>query len=88
MFAASKRKIADQGPTPDNEDVFEVGSSISLVDVAHQGFLMKEDEPVPEDTSEKADEDDDEVNDLAKDRLIKALKPKGMKGKEKGAKKT
>ena len=47
---------------------------------------MKEDEAVPEDTSEKADEDDDEVNDLAKDRLIKALKPKGTKGKEKGAK--
>lgn len=29
MFAASKRKIADQGPAADNEEVFEVcrGSS-------------------------------------------------------------
>jgi replication factor C subunit 1 len=26
MFAASKRKIADQGPAADNEEVFEVGS--------------------------------------------------------------
>jgi replication factor C subunit 1 len=25
MFAMSKKKIADQGPAPDNEDVFEVG---------------------------------------------------------------
>jgi len=24
VFAASKRKIADQGPLPDNEEVFEV----------------------------------------------------------------
>jgi hypothetical protein len=24
MFAASKRKIADQGPAADNEEVFEV----------------------------------------------------------------
>ena len=24
MFAASKRKVADVGPAPDNEDVFEV----------------------------------------------------------------
>ena len=26
MFAASRKKIADQGPVPDNEDVFEVGA--------------------------------------------------------------
>lgn len=24
MFAASKKKIADQGPAPDNDEVFEV----------------------------------------------------------------
>lgn len=26
MFAASKKKIADQGPAPDNEDVVEASS--------------------------------------------------------------
>ncbi|WWC99326.1 hypothetical protein V866_006227 [Kwoniella sp. B9012] len=70
MFAASKKKIADMGPAPDNEDVFE------------------EDEPVPEEPSDKGENDDseDEVNDVSKDKLIKAVKPKGAtaaKGKAK-----
>lgn len=64
MFAASKKKIADMGPAPDNEDVFE------------------EDEAIPDDDDEAVDE---EVNDLGKDKLIKAVKPKG-KGKEAAAK--
>ncbi|WWC58244.1 uncharacterized protein I303_100782 [Kwoniella dejecticola CBS 10117] len=75
MFAASKKKIADQGPAPDNEDVFE------------------EDEPVPDEPSDKGEADgdgdgDDEVNDVSKDKLIKAVKPKGAaaKGKAKGKK--
>ncbi|WWC66667.1 uncharacterized protein I206_100571 [Kwoniella pini CBS 10737] len=72
MFAASKKKIADQGPAPDNEDVFE------------------EDEPVPDEASDKGDNDDeaDEINDVSKDKLIKAVKPKGAaaKGKAKGKK--
>ncbi|KAL7418824.1 DNA replication factor C complex subunit Rfc1 [Cryptotrichosporon argae] len=59
MFAASKKKIADLGPAPDNDDVFE------------------DDEPVAEDDDEAKDDDDDDVNDLGKDRLIKAVKPKG-----------
>ncbi|WVW81923.1 hypothetical protein I302_103926 [Kwoniella bestiolae CBS 10118] len=61
MFAASKKKIADMGPAPDNEDVFE------------------EDEPVPDEPSDKGenDDEDDEVNDVSKDKLIKAVKPKG-----------
>ncbi len=46
-------------------------------------MTLQEDESVPEDTSDKADEEDVEVNDLAKDKLIKALKPKGAKAKEK-----
>ncbi len=67
MFASSKKKIADQGPAPDNEDVFE------------------EDEAVPEEDDVK---DDEEVNDLGKDKLIKAVKPKvkketAAKGKKK-----
>ncbi|WWD09050.1 hypothetical protein V865_007170 [Kwoniella europaea PYCC6329] len=70
MFAASKKKIADMGPAPDNEDVFE------------------EDEPVPDEPSDKGENDDseDEVNDVSKDKLIKAVKPKGAtaaKGKAK-----
>ncbi|WVO18431.1 hypothetical protein L204_106148 [Cryptococcus depauperatus] len=61
MFAASKKKIIDTGPVPDNEDVFE------------------DDEPVPNDLE---DEDEDEVNDVSKDKLVKAVKPKGAgKGK-------
>lgn len=51
---------------------------------------MQEDEAVPDGSSDKADDDDeDEVNDVAKDKLIKAVKPKGAKGKiaEKGKKK-
>ncbi|KAK8845500.1 hypothetical protein IAR55_006213 [Kwoniella newhampshirensis] len=66
MFAASKKKIADTGPAPDNEDVFE------------------EDEPVPDDVSEKEEE---EVNDVTKDKLIKAVKPKGASAKGKAVSK-
>lgn len=62
MFAASKKKIADTGPAPDNDEVFE-----------------EEDAPPPEDEDEAVDED---VNDYTKDKLIKAVKPKG-KGKAK-----
>ncbi|OCF36183.1 replication factor C subunit 1 [Kwoniella heveanensis BCC8398] len=62
MFAASKKKIADDGPAPDNEEVFE------------------EDEPVPDEPSEKED-DDEEVNNVTKDKLIKAVKPKGAAAK-------
>ncbi|WRT63728.1 uncharacterized protein IL334_000651 [Kwoniella shivajii] len=70
MFAASKKKIADMGPAPDNEDVFE------------------EDEPVPDEPSDKGEDDDEEVNDVTKDKLIKAVKPKGAtaKGKAKAKK--
>ena len=59
MFAASKKKIKDDGPAPDNEDVFE------------------EDEAVPDDDEAEAEED---VDDVGKDKLIKAVKAKG-KGK-------
>ncbi|KAK1926049.1 purine nucleotide binding protein [Papiliotrema laurentii] len=58
MFANSKKKIADIGPAPDNEEVFE------------------EDEPIP-DEEESKEEDEEEVNDVGKDKLIKAVKPKG-----------
>ncbi|WWC85920.1 uncharacterized protein L201_000790 [Kwoniella dendrophila CBS 6074] len=72
MFAASKKKIADMGPAPDNEDVFE------------------EDEAVPDEVSDKGEaDDDDEANDVTKDKLIKAVKPKGTtaaKGKTKAKK--
>ena len=60
MFAGTKKKIADTGPAPDNEEVFE------------------EDEAVP-DEEDDGGKDDDE-NDMGKDKLIKAVKPKG-KGK-------
>ncbi|TXT05015.1 hypothetical protein VHUM_03835 [Vanrija humicola] len=63
MFAASKKKITNDGPAPDNDEVFE------------------EDEAPPADDDEDAGADDD-VNDLGKDKLIKAVKPKG-KGKAK-----
>lgn len=59
MFAGAKKKIADTGPAPDNEEVFE------------------EDEAVPDDEDEGSKEDE---NDLGKDKLIKAVKPKA-KGK-------
>ncbi|WVQ80305.1 hypothetical protein IAT38_002410 [Cryptococcus sp. DSM 104549] len=65
MFAASKKKIADTGPAPDNEDVFE------------------DDEPAPEDPDEKDDDDDD--GDLSKDKMIKAVKPKGKAAAGKAA---
>ncbi|WVF66140.1 hypothetical protein IAT40_000880 [Kwoniella sp. CBS 6097] len=67
MFAASKKKIADIGPAPDNEEVFE------------------EDEPVPDEPSDK-ENDDEEVNDVTKDKLIKAVKPKGAAAKGKAKK--
>ncbi|WVQ93768.1 hypothetical protein IAU59_000846 [Kwoniella sp. CBS 9459] len=67
MFAASKKKIADLGPAPDNEEVFE------------------EDEPVPDEPSDK-ENDDEEVNDVTKDKLIKAVKPKGAAAKGKAKK--
>jgi replication factor C subunit 1 len=57
MFAGAKKKIADTGPAPDNEEVFE------------------EDEAVPDDEEDGAKDDD--VNDMGKDKLIKAVKPKG-----------
>lgn len=66
MFAASKKKIADMGPAPDNDDVFE------------------EDEAVPDDDDDGPDE---EVNDLGKDKLIKAVKPKGKAAQAAKAKK-
>jgi hypothetical protein len=31
MFAASKKKIADQGPAPDNEDVVEVSDMVCIM---------------------------------------------------------
>lgn len=61
MFAASRKKIAAEGPAPDNDDVFE------------------DDAPPPEDEDEKEDET---VNDVTKDKLIKAVGAKG-KGKAK-----
>ncbi|KAI9635850.1 purine nucleotide binding protein [Dioszegia hungarica] len=59
MFAASKKKIADQGPAPDNDEVFE-------------------DEVAPEDEPDGKGDSDGE-NDVTKDKLIKAVKPKGKK---------
>ena len=87
MFASSKRKIADQGPAPDNEDVFEV--SRDRVRFALK-LTRQEDEAVPDDEEEKPVGEDDEVNDVSKDKLIKEVKPKGKskEGKEtKGKKK-
>ncbi|WOO84678.1 Replication factor C subunit 1 [Vanrija pseudolonga] len=63
MFAASKKKIANDGPAPDNDEVFE------------------EDEAPPEEEDDNAGADED-VNDVGKDKLIKAVKPKA-KGKAK-----
>ena len=64
MFAG-KKKIADTGPAPDNDQVFE------------------EDEAVPDDEEDAKDGDDE--NDVGKDKMIKAVKPKG-KGKTAEAK--
>jgi replication factor C subunit 1 len=62
MFAASKRKIADVGPAPDNDDVFEddepVGAGAGADD-------------------EDEGKDDEDVNAVGKDKLIKEVKPKG-----------
>lgn len=69
MFASAKKRVADAGPPPDNEDVFE------------------EDEAPPEEENQDGKEgegDEEEVNDVSKDKLIKAVKPKG-KGKVKDA---
>ena len=63
MFAASRKKIADQGPAPDNEDVFE------------------DDEPPPADDEDDA-KDDVDANDVTKDKLVKAVKPKKAKAKK------
>jgi replication factor C subunit 1 len=64
MFANAKRKVADAGPAPDNEEVFE------------------DDGPVEEEETKESG-DEGAVNDVSKDKLIKAVKPKG-KGKEGG----
>ena len=51
---------------------------------------MQDDEPVPDEPSDKETAEDDEVNDVGKDKLIKAVKPKGKTGekdKAKGGKK-
>jgi len=71
MFASAKRKIADIGPAPDNEEVFEEDEPVPDDD---------------EENSQDQRKDDDEENDVSKDKLIKEVKPKG-KGKEDGAKK-
>ena len=38
---------------------------------------------MPDEESDKADNDDEEVNDVGKDKLIKAVKPKGAAAKTK-----
>lgn len=65
MFASAKRRIADIGPAPDNEEVFE-----------------EDEEPAEEENADDKEEEAEEegVNDVSKDKLIKAVKPKG-KGK-------
>ena len=79
MFAAT-RKIADQGPAADNEEVFEV----CLLASSGTMLILQEDEVVPEVESDK--EEDEKVNDFSKDKMIKPVKPKG-KAKEAATKK-
>lgn len=92
MFAASKRKIADVGPVADNEEVFEVSHTRYQTETAGQlkrelMWVNQDDEPIP-DEPESDKGEDDQVNDVTKDKLIKSVKPKG-KGKDaqKGKKK-
>ena len=82
MFATAKRKIADQGPAPDNEDVFEVRVYPNVIQIQRQTLYhpyrvislrseltraTQDDEPSPDDDETSQKADEAKSDDEAND---------------------